>query len=434
MKQPAPGEAPDTTLINTLKRLTVVLMAALAAAAYAGPPPGAQIVRAGNSFGFRLLSSVLTRQPWRNTVISPTSVTLALAMAWNGARGESHDSMARALGYPDIEPDVINIANSALLALLQSHGPQEQLEIANSLWVRNGVPLAQDYIQTCEDFYDAKLAALDLGDPKSVDLINNWVRQKTHDRIQGIVPQLDVRDVLILVNAVYFKAQWSRQFDPNLTREQDFYLPSGRVRPTKMMRTRGEYQYYASSRFQLVSLPYGDGRFSMLVFLPVRLEPEEPTRDDQGNVTNAHLAKAVWDLVERMNLETWQRWQDSMATVEGEIVLPRLTLEYEEALGPALSELGMSIAFNPPRADFSGMLPAPIDMPFCLNEVLHKTFIEVNEESTEAAAVTSIKKEAGAASGRQPFLVVVNRPFLFAIVDNKSAAVLLLATVFDPGA
>jgi serpin B len=239
--------------------------------------------------------------------------------------------------------------------------------------------------------------------------------------------------VLLLINAVYFKGKWTEQFDKTLTSAQEFYLPSGSVKQHPMMRRKADYRYYAGEGFQLANLPYGDGRVSMLVFLPARREPEEPTREQKGNVTSAYLAKAVSDLAERLTPANWQRWQDSMRTMEGDVVLPRFKLEYEKTLNKPLSDLGMEIAFDPARANFSRMLPAEIDMPFYISEVKHKSFVEVNEEGTEAAAVTSVKMTMTAMPvEKKTFTMTVDRPFLYAIVDHKSGAVLFLGAVFEP--
>ena len=397
------------------------------------PATGVQLVQSDNGFGFELFRNLLGKEPSKNIFISPTSIAMALGMTWNGAEDETRDAMAKTLGLSGLAPEDVNMANAALLATLRSADPKVQLEIANSLWARKGIPLAQDFAQTNKDYYEAEITDLDFADPKSVTTINNWVSNKTHGRIPDIIKRLEPLDVLVLINAVYFKGRWTQEFDKKLTSDRTFYLADGGTKEHPMMRRKDDFRYYAGDNFQLVSLPYGDERLSMLVLLPDRREPEEPSRDTEGNVTNVHLAKAVTDLAGQLTPENWQQWQADMTTCEGTVVLPKFKLEYEKTLNKPLSELGMGIAFDPNRADFGGVLVADIDMPVYLSEVKHKSFVEVNEEGTEAAAVTSAKMTMTAMPPpEKTFSMVCDHPFLYAIVDHKSGAVLFLGAVFEP--
>ncbi len=399
---------------NRLLCSVLAVVVALCFAATGESPAGAEIVQADNEFGLKLFSELFEQKPEDNIFISPTSIAMALAMTWNGAEEETRDAMAEVLGISGIEVLDVNIANSSLLAALKTADPKVQLEIANSLWGREGIPFSEKFTQTNVEHYEAKVTDLDFADPKAPDIINAWVKEKTHDKIERIVGKIDPLDVLFLINAVYFKGKWTNEFDKDLTQDQDFHLLDGSTKQYPMMRREDDYLYYEDDGFQAISLPYGDERFSMLVFLP-------------GSETGLEA------FVQGLNPENWNLWLDRMSMMEGEIVLPRFKLEYEKTLNDALSALGMGIAFDPSQADFYGMLDAPIDMAFYISQVLHKTFVEVNEEGTEAAAVTSVVMALSAMPmEKETFTMVVDRPFFYAIRDERTGAILFLGTVTDP--
>ncbi len=400
--------------------LAVVIASCVAAtdgparAPAADPQAGAQIIQADNELGFKLFKDLFSPEPAENIFISPTSIAMALAMTWNGAEGKTRDAIAEVLGVSGMNALDVNIANSAILAALKAADPKVQLEIANSLWGRQGIPFSEKFIRTNAGYYDAEITDLDFADPKTPDVINGWVKKKTHDKIEQIVGRIDPLDVLFLINAVYFKGRWTDEFDKDLTRDRDFHLADGSTKQHSMMRRSGDYLYYEAEEFQAISLPYGTERFEMLIFLP-------------GEETG------LAGFVSELDPENWNQWLASMSTKEGEIVLPRFKLEYEKTLNEVLSALGMEIAFDRVQADFSGMLIAPIDMAFYISEVLHKTFVEVNEEGTEAAAVTSVKMALTAMPReRDRFTMVVDRPFFYAIRDRQTGAVLFLGAVTDP--
>ncbi len=374
-------------------------------------PDGAAVVAADNEFGFELFERLFSEKPGENLFISPTSIAMALAMTYNGAEEETRQAMAEALRLEGMEPADASMANAALLAMLRSADPKVTVEVANALWVRRGINLADRFRAMNEDCYEAEVSDLDFRDEASVEVINGWVREKTHEKIEKIVSSLDPSDVLLLVNAVYFKGRWTEEFDKGLTGDEVFHAPTG-DRQHPMMRRTGEYRYFAGDGLQAIRLPYGDGRFGMVVLLP-----------DEGEELGV--------LVGRLTADGLGEWLDAMAMRDGSIVLPRFKVEYEKKLNTALSDLGMGVAFDPAGANFNGMLPSPIDMPFYISEVLHKSFVEVNEEGTEAAAVTGVKM-ALTAMPRDRFRMVVDRPFVFVIHDEETDAALFLGVVNEP--
>jgi serpin B len=375
-------------------------------------PVSPELASANSKFGFKLYSEVLKQSAGKNVFISPASIGLCLAMTYNGAQGETQTEMARALEVHGMDLDQLNQAYSRLKAALASADPKVQLEIANSLWARMGVNFKQDFIERNRKFFNAEVTALNFGDPAAPSRINSWVSDKTHGKITEIVDSISPDTILFLINAIYFKGQWSKKFDPVKTKEEAFNTAGGSPKRVPMMTQTGKYQYFESPDFQSVSLPYGNGRVSMYVFLPA-----------QGRSLN--------ELHRQLTAQRWEEWMDEFAETDGSISLPRFKLEYEITLNDALKAIGMAAAFDAGRADFSGM--ADQTERIYISRVKHKTFAEVNEEGTEAAAVTSTEmRTTSAMRPRKPFRMVVDRPFFFAIRDNETGTVLFMGSILDP--
>ena len=218
---------------------------------------------------------------------------------------------------------------------------------------------------------------------------------------------------MFLINAVYFKGRWTAEFDKKLTQDQDFHLADGSVKSHPMMRREDKYRYLKTDDLQAIRLPYGEDRFALYVFLP---RSEQSLAEFVGQLTPETLDDRLMQMHRR----------------KGEIVLPKFKHEYEQNLNTVLGALGMDIAFDPGRADFYRMLDSPIDMAFYISEVLHKTFVEVNEEGTEAAAVTSVRMTLTAMAPEDDFQMTVDRPFFYMIRDDETGAVLFMGVVTDP--
>ncbi len=386
-----------------------------APASGSAPDPAAatKLVAANNEFGLNLFRELFAAKPQNNIFISPTSIALALGMTWNGALGQTRQAMADVMRISGLAVDDLSTAGAALLSALQSADPKVKLEVANSLWVRLGFKLAKSFVDRNRQFFSADVTSLDFADPKSVSRINGWVAQKTHDKIKSIITELSPEEVLLLVNAVYFKGTWTREFDKKLTRERKFYLTNDVQKRHPMMSQEDDFRYYEGEGMQMVRLPYGDGRLGMLVFLP---------EQDRG----------FQDFVAGFSAANVSRWLDSLRYEEGEVVLPKFKLEYDKSLSSTLKAMGMAVAFGP-EADFNGMLDKRSLVPFYISDVLHKTFVEVNEEGTEAAAVTAVKMVATAMPGEvRRFSMVCNRPFVYAIHDEKTGSILFIGALLEP--
>ncbi len=357
----------------------------------------------------KLFSAVDKKALNQNIFISPSSIAIALAMTYNGARSTTKQAMARALELEGLALPNINDSNRALKQLLENPDPGVKLTIANSLWANKNISINPDFLQTNQNFYQAQVTNLDFANPGAVNKINNWVSNNTGGKIKQIVNQIPPNQILFLINAIYFQGQWTRKFDPEQTTPYPFQLLSGQAKKVPMMSQSGDYQYLETENFQAVNIPYGeDGKIGFYIFLPKQ---------------NSNLQA----LYQNLNGKNWEAWMSQFRTREGAIRLPRLKIDYEVQLQQALTALGMGEAFSN-TADFSG-----IGQNLAISEVKHKTFVEVNEEGTEAAAATSVGIVATSVRQKpEPFQMIVNRPFFCAIRDRQTGTILFLGSIIEP--
>ena len=365
-------------------------------------PDVSGVASANTRFGFKLLHDLRERDPGGNIFISPLSISIALTMTYNGAVGETERAMAEALEIDALDLSTINNSNKALRNSLEDPDPQVEISIANSIWSRQGVDLNPEFLDRNRTFFGAEIASLDFSSPQATAIINEWVETNTNGKIEKIVDRINPQTLLFLINAIYFKGSWQDEFDESMTRPGVFHLSNGSEKRVQMMRREGEYPYFRGETFEATSLPYGDGRVSMYIFLPNR---------------NSNLNR----FLRTLNEENWEDWISQLQDRRHELMLPRFKLEYEVRLNDTLEALGMGIAFGG-GADFSGMGPS-----LFISEVRHKTFVEVNEEGTEAAAVTAV---VGVKS--LPPVFRVDRPFFFAIYDAETETILFMGTVTEP--
>jgi serpin B len=372
-------------------------------------PVDSKLVDANTKFGFKLFQEVLKQDSNKNVFISPTSIAIALSMTYNGASGKTQQAMANALEFQGMSLQDINQANEVLKSTLEKADPDIQLSIANSLWARQGIPFKPEFMQKNQQFYGAKVTELDFAKPDAPNAINNWVKENTRGKIDQIVNQVKPDDVLYLINAIYFKGKWTKPFDKGQTDERPFYLSNGSQKQHPMMSQSGRYRYYENESFQAVSLPYGKGNLSLYVFLPKK---------------NTNLDS----FQQQLSLQNWQQWMNQFHMHQGSIQLPRFKFDYNIQLNNALKALGMEEAFSD-GANFSNMTSSSV----AIDEVKHKTFVEVNEEGTEAAAVTSVGVTlTSAPMPESPFQMVVDRPFFCAIRDNQTGTVLFMGSIREP--
>lgn len=367
----------------------------------------ARLVAANTKFGFNLFNTLSKQQPNKNIFISPTSVALALSMTYNGVSGETKQEMTKALELTKMSPKAINAANQNLQNSLQKDDPKVQVSIANALFVKQGFSLKPEFSQINQQYYQANISEIDFQSPQeALSIINNWVSQKTQGKIDKIVSKISPSTLLILINAIYFKGNWETPFDRSQTANKTFYLTDSSSKQHPMMSQSGSYRCYETDNFQAVSLPYGKkGALSMYIFLPN---------------SNTNLAS----FLQQLTPENWNKWMQEFIGKDGMIEIPRFKMEYEVELKNTLIALGMVEFFGGLKTDFSPMTDSPVEV----GSVKHKTFVEVNEEGTEAAAVTVIELDRSS----RGFEMNVNRPFFCAIRDNTTGTILFMGTIVDP--
>ena len=373
------------------------------------PAEQAKPAAANTGFAFDLLKQIAAEQPNANVFVSPFSVSSVLQMVANGAAGETKMEMQRVLKTSGLPPATLNAACKNLDQSLNSQ-TNVILDLANAIWYQDGVRLKPGFVLPNQNFFSAKLAAVNFGKPESAQTINDWADKSTRGKIKEVVRwPFPPRTRLVLANAIYFKGSWEHPFDTNQTRPQVFHSPSGK-KQVPMMRQRGHFSYQAGDGFQAVQLPYAGGRLQMHLFLPA---------------TNSSPAK----LLASLNGETWRnKIRPQFMDREGTLALPRFKMEYEVLLNDPLKALGMRSAFSS-AADFSAMA----DEPLFVSEVKQKSYVDVNEEGTEAAAVTvGIIRATAILRPQEPFEMIVDRPFLFVIVDDQTKSILFMGVVYEP--
>ncbi len=369
-----------------------------------------KLISANTKFGFNLFSQLLLGNNHKNIFVSPSSIALALAMTYNGSSGSTQEEMAKALELQGINLKQINSSYAELKASLENSDSKVTLSIANSLWADKNAKLKPDFIQKNQNFYQAQVTNLNFADAAAPSIINKWVRENTQGKIEKIVDKIDPNQVLFLINAIYFKGSWTKEFEQDKTATFPFYLLSGEEKKHPMMSQSGEYRYYETEKFQAVSLPYGEnGRISFYIFLPKQ----------NSNLKSFH---------QNLNAVNWEKWMSQFSEREGFVRLPRFKMDYEATLNNALSALGMEEAFSN-KANFSEM-----GTNLKISEVKHKTFVEVNEEGTEAAATTSVGIALASAifPTQEPFRMIVDRPFFCAIRDNQTQSILFMGSIVEP--
>lgn len=371
-------------------------------------PPGKPIAHAAevgtyNQFGFSLYHRLAG--PQKNTLISPVSIGLALSMAYNGAAGDTRAAMAEALLVAGLDLTELNQANKVLLAELEAS--DVTVAIANSLWLKKGISFLPSFVENNQNYYNAEVTELNFNSAKAAPTINQWVSDHTNKLIKEIVQgPLDPLAVAFLVNAVYFQGDWTDPFLATATRDDYFLAPVGEQLVPFMHKT-ANFDYLETTDLQAVRLPYGKGNMAMYIFLPTDLA------SFQESLTQAQ----------------WTTWRTAFHSERGNLALPKFEFAYEQTLNTALTDLGMGIAFDSHKADFSNMAEHP---DIYINDVRHKSFIRVDEKGTEAAAVTSILCGTTSMPPPPTFTMKVDRPFFFMIHDQQTDAILFMGTVYDP--
>ena len=368
-----------------------------------------QVSAANTEFGFNLFRELHEEAPDKNVFISPLSVATALSMTVNGAEGQTRADMMATLEQTGLSLEQANEGFRQLLTLLPALDPEVQLLLANSIWYRQGFPAKEPFLSANRDYFDSEVAELNFADPQARVTINNWVNSNTNGLIESIVDQpIPSNVVMYLINAVYFKGAWRHPFDPEFTAPWEFQLENGSTTEVQMMNYgQGFLPYFENEMFQAIDLAYADSAFTMSVFLP-----------KQGHTVD--------EVISQMNNANWDLWTQSFVYQELFFQFPKFKMKYEESLVKVLTDMGMGLAFAPGLADFSGIADAALN----IDEVRHKAVIEVNEEGSEAAAVTSVV----IVETSVPLIpmMYVDKPFVFAIRDAQSNGILFIGKMMNP--
>lgn len=366
-----------------------------------------RVLGGSNAFAFDLGRELLPEAPNDNLFWSPLSASMLLGMIMNGTDGDTWDQMRDVLGFDGMSEDEINDAYLGLIELLTELDPTVQTAIGNSTWTDAGFPVIPAFEQRVAEHFDAEARELDLQDPTSLDAINAWASDATNGRIERIFDELPANAVMVLLNALYFKASWTTEFDRDRTEAAPFTRPDGSTVTADLMYLEETLVFGGDPDVAVVDLPYGGGAFSMTLAVP------------RGGV-------AVDDVVRSLDQDRWNGWLEGMTETDGVVRLPRFELEWQAKLNGPLQALGMTDAFDPDLADFTRLTPGG---GVWLDLVKQKTFVKVDEEGTEAAAVS-----AGVAVDSAPLELRADRPFLFVLRERLSGTILFMGVVNDPTA
>jgi serpin B len=367
------------------------------------------IVDGNNGFAFDVYALKAANEK-SNVFLSPFSASAALAMTYEGARGNTATQMMHALRFVE-NKKTLHQEFSALMKSLQTR--DSVLLISNALWGQDNYAFEEEFLSTTKKYYGSGLLPLDFINQSNESrlVINNAVEQQTKNKIKDLLPEGSIGGVtrLVLTNAIYFKASWAKKFDEKLTKSEDFFLTKDKPVKAPFMEQKGYCDFFSNEIVSMISLPYLNGKFSMLILLP---------------------ENSIEDLEKYLVVENYSDWTGKLQNFEIEkIQIPKFRIEQETDLVPILKGLGMTDAFKEVGADFTGIAQTG---PLHISGIFHKTFVEVNEEGTEAAAATAVAVVTRSMPSKKDAFIA-NRPFVFIIRDNATNSILFIGRVMEPG-
>lgn len=371
-----------------------------------------EVVNANNQFAVEVYSEL--SKETGNIFFSPYSISTALAMVYEGARGKTAEEMQKVFHFPT---DSANRRTSFLAVnnQLNEASSKYKLSVANALWAQVDYKFLDEYINVIKKYYSGEASNVDFKNATEVsrNKINNWVESKTNDKIKNLFPKGSLNELtrLVLTNAVYFKGTWIKQFDKEQTRNEDFKISSKQTVKTPMMRRTGEdaeFNYAETKDAQIIEMPYEGDKLSMLVLLP------------KNNDLTA--------LESSLSPEKLKEWKGSLREQRVDVFMPKFTFDSKHFMSETLAKMGMPAAFSD-GADFSGMDGTKN---LSIQTVIHQAFIDVNEEGTEAAAATGVGMGITSMPAQQPPVFRADHPFLFAIQDKQNGNILFLGRFSNP--
>ena len=372
-----------------------------------------ELVNIQNDFTFSLLSRLYNEDNYTNTSISGLSAHIALCMVANGAASPCLEEILTTIGLDGLDIDKVNQTNNAFL--FKKYGEDITITNSNSMWVTKDTKVAPEFADKMSKMYGAKTDVIDFSDEKSPDTINGWVAKSTNNKISKLVNYDEIKDALmLLLNALYLKAPWTTQFDPEATSDMKFTLLDGKPKNVKMMSRESVYKYHKGEGFQIVRIPYGKNEeLAMYVVLPESLD-------------------GLINLVQMFDRKTLDIELAKMKEKPLQFKMPKINFEYETNLIPTLKKMGMNAVFDPSTSNLSNMIVPPPEAFISL--IKHKVFMDVNEGGTEAAAVTSIGMVGSAAPGEEnkPDEFICDHPYMFLIRDEVSGQLLFASCAVNP--
>ncbi|KAF0235893.1 MAG: serpin [Prolixibacteraceae bacterium] len=371
----------------------------------------AQLIEADNEFGLELFQKIREESEKENIMISPLSISVAFAMAFNGADKDTKTEMEKAMKLNGLTTEQINNSYKMLIKALQSLDEKVVFELANAIFYADGFTVKPDFLNINKTVYDAEVTKLQFSSPSAVETINKWVADKTHNKIKKIIEQLNPLDRMVLLNAIYFNGIWTNKFDEKGTHILTFTKTNGTTIEVPMMKKEEKLDYTTNSLYSAVKMPYGNGQYNMVILLPA-------------------TGKTSQSVIDALSLSNWKKWMTEFETKNPVVVtMPRFKFAFEIKLNDVLKQMGMYKAFEPYVANFSKIS----DTDLYISSAVHKSFIDVNENGTEAAAVTSITFTTTSAGNEPPkTYFYVDKPFVFAITEKDTDAILFIGEVNHP--
>lgn len=365
-----------------------------------------KLIISDNTFGLNVFKALSHTQIESNIFISPISISMALGMILNGAADSTLEAMKNTLKLNGLNENEINESYESLIELMNNLDSDVMFKIANSIWYKKGLVINNEFIQINKQYFDSEVIALDFNNPKSVDQINNWVKQNSNDLIKKIVDRIPEDIIMYLINTIYFKGNWRFEFDPKNSKEGIFNNRNGFKARHPMMNGELSLPFFENEETIILDVPYGDSLFTMTIFLP---------KEDINQFVASLSIQKISNLLSNLSVNSL------------DLTLPRFELEYQTKLNNILSDLGMDVAFDESRANFSRIIPLNSGTNLYISEVIHNTYISVDEQGTEAAAVTSV----GIGITSVPKSIMIDRPFIFAIRENHTGTLLFLGKVLN---
>jgi serine protease inhibitor len=370
----------------------------------------AEMVKSDQQFAIEFFANVFNEEAAeldKNFMISPLSLSMALAMTWNGADGETKAVMQKVLKLDGYTYQEVNEYYEKLREALLKTDPSTKLAIANSIWTNKNIKIKDDFIRLNNEYFNSTVESVDFSDANSVKLMNKWAADNTNNLITHVLDKTNPNALMYLMNALYFKGIWTSEFNSRNTSSKPFYSEDGQTKNVDMMHQKSSFNYNENQTMQIVELPYGNQAFSMIVLLP-----------KEGN----KLADVTQEL---QNSNSWGNLVSGLRSTQVDLYLPKFKTEYSRVLNDVLEKMGMGIAFEPGAADFSRMTDADAFISF----VEQFTYINTDEVGTEAAAVTVVGIELTSYQPDRTATFNANRPFIYIIRENSTGSILFMGAV-----